>query len=293
VFELTTFHPFHFSAQVKQGSNVLAGTPESGAVQPADESFNLAYGPQNLNVEFDITSFMSSITDVSAAEQLSVDPFGTQFDIYIDAPTLELDEAAVSAAGLSSKIKKDPTKPGRVIYTVDASRKVERKYFAGSALVADNAKLDLFRNPITDDDGNAVSTVDQSGERKVIPFKTNQVVSAGSITLSSDQSKVVYYSKTFDIINSSMTGKLTYGPSSTAVPAGTFVPFSTEDGTRIGVVSVKNDGTFELRLRAEYNFTWDSSPVKFEAKIGATEYKAQFNSLAELATSLNSSINLN
>ena len=293
VFELTTFHPFHFSAQVKKDGSVLAGAAESGAVMPQDETFELGYAPgQSVNVEFDITSFMSDITGVSADQQLSVDPFGTSFDVYIDAPTLELDETAVAAAGLSSKIRKDPSVPGRVIYTVDASRKSERAHFTGSALATDNAKLDLFRKPVTDDDGAAVSSVVQTGERKVIPFKTKQIVSAGSITLSSDESKVVYYTKTFDINNTPITGNLVYGPSDAHVPAGTFVPFSTEDGTRIGVVAVKENGTFELRLRAEYDFTWNDSPVKFETKIAGVEYKAEFTSLAALAAALGSPISM-
>ena len=293
VFELTTFHPFHFSAQVKKDGSVLAGAAESGAVKPQDETFELGYAPgQSVNVEFDITSFMSDITGVSADQQLSVDPFGTSFDVYIDAPTLELDETAVAAAGLSSKIRKDPSVPGRVIYTVDASRKSERAHFTGSALATDNAKLDLFRKPVTDDDGAAVSSVVQTGERKVIPFKTKQIVSAGSITLSSDESKVVYYTKTFDINNTPMTGNLVYGPSDAQVPAGTFVPFSTADGTRIGIVAVKENGTFELRLRAEYDFTWNDSPVKFETKIAGVEYKAEFTSLAALAAALGSPISM-
>lgn len=293
VFELTTFHPFHFSAQVKKDGSVLAGSAESGSVKPQDETFELGYAPgQSVNVEFDITSFMSDITGVSADQQLSVDPFGTSFDVYIDAPTLELDETAVAAAGLSSKIRKDPSVPGRVIYTVDASRKSERAHFTGSALATDNAKLDLFRKPVKDDDGAAVSSVVQTGERKVIPFKTKQIVSAGSITLSSDESKVVYYTKTFDINNTPITGNLVYGPSDAQVPAGTFVPFSTEDGTRIGVVAVKENGTFELRLRAEYDFTWNDSPVKFETKIAGVEYKAEFTSLAALAAALGSPISM-
>ena len=293
VFELTTFHPFHFSAQVKKDGSVLAGSAESGSVKPQDETFELGYAPgQSVNVEFDITSFMSDITGVSADQQLSVDPFGTSFDVYIDAPTLELDETAVAAAGLSSKIRKDPSVPGRVIYTVDASRKSERAHFTGSALATDNAKLDLFRKPVKDDDGAAVSSVVQTGERKVIPFKTKQIVSAGSITLSSDESKVVYYTKTFDINNTPMTGNLVYGPSDAQVPAGTFVPFSTADGTRIGIVAVKENGTFELRLRAEYDFTWNDSPVKFETKIAGVEYKAEFTSLAALAAALGSPISM-
>lgn len=287
IFELTTFHPFHFSAQVKHGSNAVGGE-EGGRTAPENEKVYMSYEPgQSMNVEFDITSFKSDLANIPDNEQLSVDPFGTSFEVYIDAPTLELDEAAVATAGLSSKIRKDPNVKGRVVYTVDASRETERGYFNIAALAADAAVLDLFRKPI------AGGSVNQSGERKSIPFKTKEIVSAGDIKISSDESKVVYYSKTFTIQNTSIEGKLTYGSSSTPVPSGTFVPFSTNDGTRIGVVTVGDDGTFELRLRAEYKFTWENTPVKFEAKIAGVEYKAEFTSLAALTSSLGSSIQMN
>ena len=134
-------------------------------------------------------------------------------------------------------------------------------------------------------------TVDQNNERKVIPFKTKSIVSAGEVKISSNESKVVYYSKSFNIQNTPMTGTLTMGDA--PVPAGTFVPFSSEDGTRIGVVTVQENGEFELRLRAEYSFTWENTPVKFEAKIDGTEYKAEFSSLKVLASSLANPIMLN
>ncbi len=81
-----------------------------------------------------------------------------------------------------------------------------------------------------------------------------------------------------------MSGTLAYGSGSIPVPAGTFVPFSAEDGTRIGVVTVGENGEFTLRLRAEYDFTWDSTPVKFECNIGDVEYMAEFDSLKALAS---------
>ena len=280
IFELTTFNPFHFSAQVKQGTNVVGGV-ESGAAKPAEETMSLDYDPdQQISVEFDVTSFKSSMQGVADNQQVSVDPFGTAFDIYIDAPTLELDEAAISAAGLSGKIRKDANVPGRVIYTVDASREAERAALTGgfstNALSVDNATLDCV--------DKSTITVNQAGERKIIPFKTKDIVSAGEITISSDESKVVYHTKTFKIENRPMSGTLAYGSGSTPVPAGTFVPFSTDDGTRIGVVTVGENGEFTLRLRAEYDFTWDSTPVKFECKIGDVEYKAGFDSLKALAS---------
>lgn len=279
VFDLSTFHPFHFSAQVKQGSTLLAGGAEYNAVQPETETILLSYEPgQNINVEFDVTSFKSNITGVASDDQLSVDPFGTGFDIYIDAPTLELDEAAVAAAGLSGKIRIDPAIPGRVIYTVDADRDVERTNGKSSlaALATDNAT----KHPVT----RETITVDQTGERKSIPFLTKDIVSASDITISSDESKVVYYTKTFKIQNKPMTGTLTYGSSATPIPAETFVPFSrVDDDTRIGVITVGENGTFNLRLRAEYEFEWDT-PVQFECSIDGVEYKCDNLKLSDVAT---------
>lgn len=282
VFELSTFHPFLFSAQVEVGG-VKIGTAEYGNVESSVEEVELTYEPgQTVNVEFDVTSFRSSIYNESIDEQISVDPFGTAFDIYIDAPTLELDTDAVESMGLSGKIINDPNVPGRVIYRVDPDREVERTYFPSmNALAVDLSMMDLFRNPI--------EGVNQSGERKLIPFKTSQIVTAGNVNISSDKTKVIYFDKLFKLNNLPITGTMSYGSSSAPVPAGTFVPFSTDDGTRIGVVSVESDGNYTLSLRAEYSFDWETTPVKFEAEIAGTEYVLRLPSLQTLfeSTSVN------
>ncbi len=277
VFELTTFHPFHFSAQVKDKNNeILAGGVEAGPLQPADEDVRLSYEPgQTVNVEFDVTSFKSNMQGVADADQVSVDPFGTSFEIYIDAPTLKLDisDPTVSSLIAAGKIREEGS---RVVYVVDADRASERTYFTGTkALAEDTATKDVVTK-------EPIPAPDQNGERKVLPFKTKDIVSAGAITISSDESKVVYHAKTFNLQNRPIAGFLTYGIGSTRVPAGTFVPFSTNDGTRIGVVTVGENGSFELRLRAEYEFDWNSTPVKFECKVGDTEYSAEYTSLAAL-----------
>lgn len=284
VFELATFNPFHFSAQVKVGSSVFGDASVKGENEEKVTDVLLAYNPgQSVNVEFDITSFKSSMTNVTDAEQLSVDPFGTAFDVYIDAPMFELDEAAVAAAGLSSKIRKDDTVPGRVIYTVDASRETERTYFPSTtALAVDGAVLDLFRNPVT---------VNQTGERKVIPFKTKKIVSAGDIVISSDETKVIYYQKKFRVQNSSITGKIVFskGGNQIPVPAGAFVPFEAEPSyNRIGTVTVSDAaGSFELRLRSEYEYSWDTTKVKFQyTDTDGTIYEKEFNSLSSLYSTL-------
>ena len=79
---------------------------------------NLSYAPgQSVNLEFDVTSFM--------AGDVSVDPFGTAFDIYIDAPMLQIDET--SEVYTSGKVTKHPTVAGRYVYHVAASREDESR----------------------------------------------------------------------------------------------------------------------------------------------------------------------
>ena len=291
VFELTTFHPFHFSAQVKDKNGIkVPASPYSGdfdKTEPGIDYVQLTYEPgQKVDVEFDVTSFKSNMQGVTDADQVSVDPFGTAFEIYIDAPTLELDEDAVAAAGLSSKIMKDSSVPGRVIYKVDADREAERANGKSSvaALAADGATKDA----VTKETIN----VNQAGERKTVPFRTKNIVSAGDITISSDENVVVYYRKNFKIQNSSITGKLMFredGTSVKEVPAGSFVPFETLPSyNRIGTVAVdQTEGAFELRLRSEYEYSWTTGRVKFQYSANGKTYEKTFTSLSNLYDTLN------
>jgi hypothetical protein len=290
VFELTTFHPFHFSAQVKdKEGNTIPASPyagDYGRVQPSVDNVLLSYEPgQKVDVEFDVTSFKSNMQDVSDADQVSVDPFGTAFEIYIDAPTLKLDESAVAAAGLSDKIKKSSTVPGRVIYTVEADREEERikGNFSIAALAADTATKDAVNKETI--------TVNQEGERKSIPFKTKSIVSAGDITVSSDEDVVVYYKKIIKIQNKSIVGKLRFREGGIVVkdvPIGSFVPFEVLPSyNRIGTVAVEQaDGTFELRLRSEYEYSWSTGRVKFQYTSEGKIYEKIFTSLSNLYDTL-------
>ena len=274
VFELSTFHPFHFAAEFNGDGTIVTGKNEDVV-----DHVEITYGVgQDAVIEFDVTSFMSSIQDKDDTEQISVDPFGRSFEIYIDAPMLELDTDALSSK-LSGKVKADPSVPGRYIYTVDASRESERQYGSGSAAVADNSTHTYL------DRENSV-TVDQSGERKVIPFKTKNIVSTGDIVISSQTEEVVFYEKTFKLTNKSITGSIRYGESASslaAVPARSFIPMErTYDNTRIGSVTVTADGTYELRLRMEYDFDWNTDEVMFEFNNDGKHYSVKVNSLATL-----------
>lgn len=287
VFELVTFNPFHFSAQIDVSGEIYGNVVPVGTADSASDLY-LKYKPgQPVNISFDITSFKSDIEGLASENQLSVDPFGTAFEIYIDAPMLELDKSLIPSQWLNPdadgvvKIKEDPFVPGRVIYRVHADREVERQYFSGSEpLLKDEAVLDLFRQP---------TVVNQAGERKTIPFRTKQIVSDGDILISSQEDMVVYHPKRFRVQNASITGKMFYMKNGvkTTVPAGSFVPFeSLPSYNRIGTIAFGEQGAFELRLRSEYKYSWDTGAVKLQYTEDGVVYEANYYSLSALYESV-------
>ena len=245
VFELATYHPFHFAATVQDAGQTAVGTRVSGNAEEIEEAVELSYVPgHEVTIDFDVTSFEGTHND-------DVDPFGTAFDIYIDAPMLDLDMSANSS--LSGKITKSDDVEGRYIYRVDASRDVERGYGVN--------------------------------ERKSITFKTNKIVTSGEITLSSDESKVVFYKKTFRVQNKSIAGTLKFKKNGSDLPvsAGSFVPFEMlPTYNRIGTISVGDNGSFELRLRSEYRYDWTTDDVKLQYSDGGVIYEKTFDSLEKL-----------
>lgn len=266
VFELATYHPFHFAATVNG-----VGTNVQGEKEETVDDVLLTYVPgQTIDIEFDVTSFTSTIRGndgqiLGDDQQVSVDPFGTEFEIYIDAPMLQLDETSENNA----KVTKHPTIEGRFVYHVSASRDEER---SGNLEATKDSK----------------ANVSQVGERKRITFKTKGIVSAGEILISSDESKVVFYQKKFRIHNSSMTGTIQYRKDGvvTDIPAGKFVPFEVEPTyNRIGTVTVGENGQFELRLRGEYRYDWLTDNVKFQYIEDGVTYEKTFGSLSSLNSS--------
>lgn len=285
VFELSTFHPFHFSAEIN-GS----GTLVNGQNEEVDDNVSIDYGEDKIvEIAFDVTSFRSTIETMvpDDPEQLSIDPFGREFEIYIDAPMLELADNSHLVGKTTTdgnlKLRIDPNVPGRFIYTVDAQRDTERNYGSSKAKYVDQSTMIYPRAPI--------SGIDQSGERKVIKFKTKDIVSVGDIILSSQEEEVVFYRKRFSMNNKSITGTIRFGAdagSATAVPERSFVPMERiYDGTRIGSMTVGENGTYELRLRAEYEFNWNNDPIMFEYLSGGKHYSVRINSLADLVANPN------
>ena len=279
VFELANYHPFHFAAQINN-----QGTIVNGEAPEVQDNIMLDYMPnQDVYIDIDITSFTSTIRGdgntgiLPDSEQVSVDPFGTEFDIYIDAPMLKLNDA--DDLVVSKKLEAHPTIEGRFVYHVSASRDEEREFGSFSAAAVDSK-----------------AAAGQSGERKRLAFKTKSIVTAGDITISSDESKVVYYEKIFKLQNNSITGVLSYREKGTdnvlRVPEGSFVPFEMlPTYNRIGTVAVSSNGEFELRLRSEYKYDWSTDDVKFQFTDAAGRiYEKTFDSLSALKASLGSQI---
>jgi hypothetical protein len=180
---------------------------------------------------------------------------------------LQIDET--SEVYTSGKVTRHPSIEGRYVYHVAADRSAER---SGSLAANEDVNAD----------------VSQVGERKSIPFKTKGIVTAGEIVISSDESKVVFYQKKFRVQNSSMTGTIQYRKKDQVVnvPAGSFVPFEVDPTyNRIGTVTIGDGGQFELRLRSEYRYDWNTDNVKFQYVEEGVVYEKVFGSLNSLNSS--------
>ena len=265
IFELANYYPFHFAAQVNGQGEYATGNAEESVT-----NLEWSYLPnQSVDISFEITSFRGS-------DNKSVDPFGESFDVYISAPMLELDPTRFAQFNISAdKVRK--VSDGLFAYTVDASRQAERAFGYGNVLNAD------------------ATGASQAGERKTIPFKTNTITTAGTITISSDRDKVVYYDKQFKVTNRLITGRLTYvdGDTTAAVPEYGFVAFArTTDGVRIGSVNVGKNGVYTLNLRKEYSFNWHTDAIEFDYIVGNKVYEAQLPSLNALYNNPNVELRL-
>lgn len=261
-FELANYNPFRFAARVNG-----VGTDTSKDQEEKTTPLTWTYEPeQKVDIALDVTSFKGS-------DDKSVDPFGEAFEIYIDAPMLEIDQNRLAECKLNSgKLKADPNVEGRFIYTVDANRENERNYGSNDVINKDNT-----------------SGVNQAGERKTLPFKTSSIVSAGDIVISSNKEKVVFFDKTFKVSNTPIRGTLKYGTNEQNVPRSAFVSFErTRNGSRIGAVTVTADGRYELRLRKEYTFNWYTDEVEFHYEgTDGTMYHKTYQNLAALFASPN------
>lgn len=284
-FELANYNPFRFGARVNYANTGWQGDADEPDRSGTDDipekvtELNWTYQPdQQVDIAFDLTSFRGSDgQSVHPFKDEEFEIYGSTFEIYIDAPMLRIDEGRLSQYNLDGdKLKAHPTIPGRFIYTASRDRETERNFGTGPA-----------------ENTDATGGVNQSGERKTLPFVVNTAVSAGDIVISSDQEQVVFYSKTFRVTNSSITGTLKYKDDNGAeqvVPAGAFVAFErVSNNSRIGAVTVTADGQYELRLRKEYAFNWYTDQVQFHYELNGKVYHghADGGTLADLFNNTN------
>ncbi|MBR5483690.1 MAG: hypothetical protein IKV18_03225 [Alistipes sp.] len=297
VFELANYHPYRFMATVTgsgEAGNINIPHDESARGTESEEITNVTwtYVPnQKIDVAFDITDF-------KAADGTLVDPFGQAFEIYIHAPMLEIDQDRVNDV-LAQKFYYD-ARLGCFVYKVEAKRADEENKAKDG-----NIKQDAILPNRTNED----ATKGQN-ERKVLPFKTKGIVTEGQITISSNEEQVVYHSKTFNVQNASITGNVTYTPKdateAVALPDKAFISFTrVANGSRIGSIEVSNDGSvsrFALRLRPEYEFSWQNDEVQLYYAVPAGEvteedrtykvtnyYTATYSSLNALYQAMNGS----
>ena len=269
IFELSTYRPFRFAAQVAINGGTPVGTwntdPAKLTEPDAVDHLHWTYIPnQKVDINLDITSFTGS-------DGRSADPFGTSFEVYIDAPMLKIDESRLTPT-MAAKLKAHPTIPGRFVYTVDASREKERESGNGSSvMVVDNA------------------AASQAGERKTLPFVTNSITTAGEIVISSDTEVCEFFEKRFKVSNVLIEGSIKYeeGGTQRDIAHNEFVSFAVErTGVRIGSMNINADGHFTLNLRAEYSFTWNDDAVRLAYIRDGKVYETTFSNLKSLYDSV-------
>ncbi len=301
-FELANYRPFRFAAQIKAEENFNFGFEGNYKIDPVDnptsetepeviDPIKFTYLPnQIVEIAFDITSFSS--TDGS-----TVDPFGTGFEVFIDAPMLELipgDNPLIENKQVVMFDKHDDgthyrvNKPkledlgnGRFVYRVDPNYGMEQLIFPGEALIKDPRNFS------------------QVGDRKVIKFRKTAVVTSGDIVISANPEHVTYHSKTFIVNNEPINGRIGYVPvdengnelDPVTMPADQFVSFSRiYDDSRIGslIVNPYNEANplentyYDLRLRGEYEFNWENDPIKIQTQIGGQFYSTTIPDLKYL-----------
>lgn len=260
-FELANYRPFEFASTLNNGNT--------------GEDLYLAYEPgRPVNVSFDIKSF-------TATNNSEVDPFGTAFKVFIDAPMLQIDTESELYRAFDGKTETITT------YEYDASGDFDTTEESFDKFYYDE-EIEKFVYVVSA--SKAEEDTYGTNGRKTLPFKTKptQIVTAGEITISADPEMITYNTNKFKVYNNSITGEMKYGAdvasATNDVPTSAFVPMErVSDNTRIGSVSVNSNGQYELRLRGEYNFNWYSDKIQFEylASDGNT-YRAEVASLDAL-----------
>ena len=76
----------------------------------------------------------------------------------------------------------------------------------------------------------------------------------------------MFWDKTFKVNTEHIRGLISYKENGvvTGIPKDAFVAFVRKHtGARIGVVSIYENGKFELNLRDEYKFNWEDDSIDF------------------------------
>lgn len=304
-FELANYRPFRFAAQINGEGNYktdaslpAGGTPESEVV----DNIQFTYLPdETVAVSFDVTSFHLGSGD----DMVSVDPFGTAFEIFIDAPMLKLeygmnknldsknfediyiqmfDKHEDGTHFTENKPKLEDLGNGRFVYRVDAKNYNEYAHWSDAPKIQDA----YYNSPLY-------------GERKTLYFKKKSIVSEGEITISSNPDHVTYHSKTFNVSSAPIQGRIGYQDADDVeqLPVAQFVSFTRiHDGSRIGSLTVKSMNEdapeaptyYELRLRSEYEYYWENDPIQVISQIGGRHYSAIIPDLKTLWESPNKTI---
>ena len=278
IFDVSHYKPFRFAAQAqvyeKDNKSDMETIPAAAELLSnevhGDQKENvhevmLSYKPgQKVDILLDITSFKGS-------DGRSVHPFGEifgeEFEVYIDAPMLEIDESRLPEEWKAvNKLRKDTSVPGRFIYTVSKKRAEEKAFGFAEAHNKDAATSRY------DDYGGVVphNDISQEGERKCLPFRKTSITSKGDINISSNKEKVIFWDKTFKVATEHMKGILKYKKNGEVlpVPDDAFIAFvRLRTNARIGVVTLNpqagGPGWFDLNLRDEYRFDWEDDPIDF------------------------------
>jgi hypothetical protein len=297
-FELANYRPFRFAAQVNGEGKYVGDDATSGTQFPeVEDNIEFTYLPDEIvEVAFDVTTF-------TAQDGVRVSPFGTGFEIFIDAPMLTLekgdnkdvaygkdfedievnmfDKHSDGTHYVAKKPKLEDLGNGRFVYRVDSDPNTEASYW-------DNFTNDESAKPKIEDQSAGMILW---GDRKTIRFRKNSIVSSGKIVVSANPEHVTFHSKIFNINNKPIMGRIEYmkvdddgnevQTEPTTMPADQFVSVSrVYDDSRIGslIVKAKNEFNllentyYELRLRGEYEFKWTNDPIKIQTQVDGKFY---------------------
>lgn len=150
-------------------------------------------------------------------------------------------------------------------------------YIATSNLEpADSDKSRLERTP--DGYRYLVTEADLTAEHVALEFRTTKIVSAGKISIRSDET-ISYKPEETVFTNAPLTGSISVEDAS--LSSNVFVTLERKDGTRIGVVTLTDNATrYSIKLRGEYNYSW-TEELYVKSTIGKMKYECT-TSLEEL-----------